>query len=64
MPFNSSIDEDTLKKYRGFWEQLCYIYYMQEDEQFEEARLSSRLTRLQQDAFYALVRAADDMTEK
>ena len=36
MPFSSFIGEDTLKKYRGFWEQLlCYMYRMQEDEQFE-----------------------------
>jgi hypothetical protein len=29
MPFNSSMGKDTLKKYRGFWEQLlCYIYQM------------------------------------
>src|SRR5277367_4736424 len=36
MPFNSAMGEDTLKKYYRFWEQLlCYIYRMQEDEQFE-----------------------------
>jgi hypothetical protein len=36
MPFSSFIGEDTLKKYRGFWEQLlCYMYRIQEDKQFE-----------------------------
>jgi len=65
MPFNSSMGEDTLKKYRGFWEQLlCYIYRMQEDEQFEEVRPGYQLTRPQQDAFDALVRAVDDMTDR
>ena len=65
MPFNSSIGEDTLKKYRGFWEQLlCYIYRMQEDEEFEEVRLGYQLTRPQQDAFDALVRAVDDTTDR
>jgi hypothetical protein len=37
---------------------------MQEDEQFEEVRLGYQLTRLQQDAFDALVRAVDDMTDR
>jgi hypothetical protein len=64
MPFSSSIGEDTLKKYRGFWEQLlCYTYRMQEDERFQEARPSYQLTRPQQNAFNALVRAADDITD-
>jgi len=41
MPFSSAIGKDTMKKYRGFWEQLlCYIYCMQEDKQFKEVRLS------------------------
>jgi hypothetical protein len=39
MPFNSSMGEDTLKKYHGFWEQLlCYMYWMQEDKEFKEVR--------------------------
>jgi hypothetical protein len=60
MPFSSSIGEDTLKKYREFWEQLlCYMYRMQEDKQFEEVRPSYRLTRPQQDAFKALVAAVE-----
>jgi hypothetical protein len=37
---------------------------MQEDEQFEEARLSYRLTHQQEDAFNALVRAADDIMDR
>lgn len=29
MPFSSAMGEDTMKKYRGFWEQvLCYLYQM------------------------------------
>ena len=36
---------------------------MQEDEQFQEARLSYQLTQLQQNAFNALVRAADDIMD-
>ena len=65
MPFSSFMGEDTLKKYRGFWEQLlCYMYRMQEDEQFKEARPSYRLTHRQEDAFNALVRASDDITDK
>ena len=65
MPFSSSMGEDTLKKYRGFWEQLlCYTYRMQEDERFQEARPSYQLTRPQQNAFNALVRAADDITDR
>ena len=29
MPFSSDMGDDTLKKYRGFWEQLlCYMYWM------------------------------------
>jgi hypothetical protein len=65
MPFSSSMGEDTLKKYRGFWEQLlCYMYRMQEDEQFQEARPSYQLTRPQQNAWNALVRAADDITDR
>src|SRR5271170_4324576 len=64
MPFSSAMGEDTMKKYRGFWEQLlCYIYRMQEDEQFEEVRPSYQLTQTQKDAFDALVRAADDITD-
>ena len=56
--------EDTLKKYRGFWEQLlCYTYQMQEDERFQEARPSYQLTQPQQNAFNALVRAADDIID-
>jgi hypothetical protein len=35
MPFSSLIGKDTLKKYCGFWEQLlCYLYQIQEEEQF------------------------------
>jgi len=65
MPFSSLMGEDTLKKYRGFWEQLlCYTYRMQEDEQFEEVRPSYQLTRPQQNAWNALVRAADDITDQ
>jgi superfamily II DNA helicase RecQ len=65
MPFNSFMGEDTLKKYRGYWEQLiCYIYRMQEEEEFKEVRPGYRLTRSQQDAFDALVEAADDMTDR
>jgi len=37
---------------------------MQEDEQFEEARLSYQLTWPQQDAFNALLVAADDITDR
>jgi hypothetical protein len=45
MPFNSSIGKDTLKKYRGFWEQLlCYMYQMQEDKEFKEVQLGYQLT--------------------
>ena len=65
MLFSSAIGEDTLKKYYRFWEQLlCYIYRMQEDEQFEEVRPSYQLTQAQQDAFNALVRAADNITDR
>jgi len=65
MPFSSSMGEDTLKKYRGFWEQLlCYTYRMQEDKQFQEARPGYKLTRPQQNAWKALVRAADDITDR
>jgi len=65
MPFSSYMGEDTLKKYRGFWEQLlCYMYQMQEDEQFEEARPGYQLTQAQQDAFNALVVAVDEMTDQ
>jgi hypothetical protein len=65
MQFSSLMGEDTLKKYRGFWEQLlCYIYRMQEDKQFKEVRSSYQLTRPQQDASKALVRAADDITDR
>jgi hypothetical protein len=65
MPFSSAIGEDTLKKYRGFWEQLlCYMYRMQEDEQFEADRPGYQLTRAQQNAFNALVVAVDEMTDQ
>lgn len=65
MPFSSAMGEDTMKKYRGFWEQLlCYLYRMQEDEQFEEVRPSYQLTQPQQDAFNALVAAADEITDQ
>jgi len=37
---------------------------MQEDEQFEEARLSYQLTWPQQDAFNALLVAVDDITDR
>jgi hypothetical protein len=37
---------------------------MQEDEQFEEARPSYRLTHQQEDAFNALVVAVDEMTDQ
>jgi hypothetical protein len=40
------------------------MYCMQEDEQFKEARLSYQLTQAQEDAFNALVRAADDITDE
>ena len=65
MPFNSAIGEDTLKKYCRFWEQLlCYIYRMQEDEQFKTDRLGYQLTKAQENAFKALVAAADEITDK
>src|SRR5277367_1530952 len=65
MPFSSLMGEDTLKKYRGFWEQLlCYLYRMQEDEAFETDRPGYQLTRAQQDAFNALVIAVDEMTDR
>ena len=65
MPFSSAMGEDTLKKYRGFWEQLlCYMYRMQEDEQFEADRPGYQLTRPQQNAFNALVAAVDDLTDR
>ena len=65
MPFSSYIGEDTLKKYRGFWEQLlCYLYRMQEDEQFKADKPGYQLTQAQHDAFDALVRAADEMTDR
>ena len=65
MPFSSAMGEDTLKKYRGFWEQLlCYIYHMQEDEQFEADRPSYQLTKAQQNAFNALVVAVDEMIDQ
>ena len=64
MPFSSAMGEDTLKKYRGFWEQLlCYIYQMQEDEQFKADRPSYQLTKAQQNAFNALVVAVDEMID-
>jgi hypothetical protein len=43
---------------------LCYIYRIQEEEEFEEVRLGYRLTRVQQDAFDVLVAAADEMTDR
>ena len=65
MPFSSYMGEDTLKKYRGFWEQLlCYLYRMQEDKQFQDNKPGYQLTRAQQDAFNALVEAVDEMTDK
>jgi hypothetical protein len=65
MPFSSDIGDDTLKKYHGFWEQLLYYTYrMQEDERFEADKLGYQLTRIQQDAFKALVAAADEMTDR
>ena len=65
MPFSSYMGEDTLKKYRGFWEQLlCYLYRMQEDEAFEADKPGYQLTSAQKDAFKALVRAADNRTDK
>src|SRR5277367_6555500 len=65
MPFSSYMGDDTLKKYRGFWEQLlCYMYRMQEDEAFEADKPGYQLTRTQQNAFKALVAAVDDLTDK
>ena len=65
MPFSSAMGEDTIKKYRGFWEQvLYYLYQMQEDDQFEADKLGYQLTKAQQDAFKALVAAADEITNR
>ena len=65
MPFSSFMGEDTLKKYRGFWEQLlCYTYRMQEDKQFEADKPGYQLTKAQQDAFNALVAVVDKITNK
>ena len=65
MPFSSFMGEDTLKKYRGFWEQLlCYLYRMQEDEQFQDDKPGYQLTQPQEDAFNALVRAVDEITDR
>jgi hypothetical protein len=65
MPFSSFIGEDTLKKYRGFWEQLlCYMCRIEEEEEFEEVRPGYRLTQAQQDAFDQLVGAVDEMTDR
>lgn len=65
MPFSSFMGDDTLTKYRGYWEQLlCYVYRMQEEEEFEEVRPGYQLSRVQQDAFQTLVAAADEMTDQ
>jgi hypothetical protein len=38
MPFSSFMGNDTLTKYRRYWEQLlCYIYRMQEDEDLKRS---------------------------
>jgi len=65
MPFSSYMGEDTLKKYRRFWEQLlCYMYRMQEEEAFEADKPGYQLTMTQQNAFNALVAAVDDLTDR
>ena len=65
MPFSSFIGKDTLKKYCGVWEQLLYyIYYMQKDNRFEEAKPSYQFTYQQEDAFSVLVRVVDDIGDK
>jgi hypothetical protein len=65
MPYSSFMGDDTKVKYRGYWAQLlCYLYRMQEEEAFADVRPSYRLTRVQQDAFDALVAAADEMTDR
>jgi hypothetical protein len=43
---------------------LLFRVTRQEMKQFKEAKLSYRLTRLQEDEFNALVRAADDITDR
>jgi hypothetical protein len=43
---------------------LCYLYQMQEEEQFQDNKPGYQLTRAQQDAFNALVAAADKITDQ
>ena len=40
------------------------MYRMQEDEQFKADKLGYQLTRVQQDAFNALVATVDEMTDR
>ena len=43
---------------------MCYIYCIQKDKQFEEARPNYQFIGQQEDIFNVLIRAVDDITDK